>query len=32
MRDEPSWFTPFLRLGTDEGIELIMKEPDGGSG
>lgn len=29
MAAEPNWFTPFLRLGTDEGIELLEKEPDG---
>lgn len=25
---QPTWFTPFLRLGTDEGIDLTKKESD----
>lgn len=25
---QPTWFTPFLRLGTDEGIEITKKDQD----
>ena len=26
--EQPIWFTPFVRLGTDEGIEITKKEGD----
>lgn len=29
MVGQPTWFTPFMRLGTDEGIELVKSERDG---
>ncbi len=28
MVGEPTWFAPFMRLGTDEGMQLIRKEHD----
>jgi len=29
MVTEPSWFTPFLRLGSDDGLQLTMQDEDG---